>query len=351
MAAGGTEKYLQTIAMLLPKDKFEVDFFYTVDAPFIRSGFIHPPNDPRRRELVEASGVKVIEVHVDAKIGYKEPYEWVNTDLWDRFDESNYDFIVSARGGYPEYPFNLINDTKIIDTIHSFTGEDKPNICQAILLCDWQRDKWAENGGNRNKGVVIPTVVKVPGKKSSQLRKKLEIPEDGFVYGFHQGNREEIFSPVSLQAYNHIKHSKNYFLIMGGAQQHRQLASQIDSPNIKFIEHCSSVEEIHDFLGALDVFAHARSDGEVCSAAIIEALYHGLPVISHPALNMGHAEQIDGCGYMVSTINEYAQRMLDYEKDQSLLEEHSKKALKKYNENYDYHLIEEKIINVFNSLI
>ena len=28
MANGGTEKYLQTIASYLPKDEFEVDFFY-----------------------------------------------------------------------------------------------------------------------------------------------------------------------------------------------------------------------------------------------------------------------------------------------------------------------------------
>ena len=28
MANGGTEKYLQTIAAHLPKDEFEVDFFY-----------------------------------------------------------------------------------------------------------------------------------------------------------------------------------------------------------------------------------------------------------------------------------------------------------------------------------
>ena len=29
MSIGGTEKYLQTIASHLPKDQFEVDFYYT----------------------------------------------------------------------------------------------------------------------------------------------------------------------------------------------------------------------------------------------------------------------------------------------------------------------------------
>ena len=37
MANGGTEKYLQTIAAHLPKDEFEVDFFYCDAAPYILS--------------------------------------------------------------------------------------------------------------------------------------------------------------------------------------------------------------------------------------------------------------------------------------------------------------------------
>ena len=37
MAIGGTEKVLQTIAAELPKDQFEVDFFYCDAAPYILS--------------------------------------------------------------------------------------------------------------------------------------------------------------------------------------------------------------------------------------------------------------------------------------------------------------------------
>ena len=155
MASGGVEKYLQTIACLLPKDEFEIDFFYTNAAPFINSSFVHPDNDDRRIKLMEDSGINLIKVNVEAKIGDKEPYEWINTDFWDLFDESKYCAVQTGRGGYPEYPFNLINDAKIIDSIHSFSGEDKPNIEKAILLCEWQLDKWSSSGGNKDKGVVI----------------------------------------------------------------------------------------------------------------------------------------------------------------------------------------------------
>ena len=350
MASSGVEKYLQTITALLPKDKFEIDFYYTNAAPFLHSSFVHPVNDDSRLEFVKSHRINPIKIQVEAKIGNEEPYEWLNTDFWEHFNEEDYDFILTGRGGYPEYPFNLINKTKIIDTIHSFDGEDKPNIVKAILLCQWQAAKWASNGGNKNKAVVIPTIVKVPPKKTSDMRRQLSIPENAFVYGFHQGNREEIFSPVSLLAYNQIKNPNNYFVIMGGANHHRALARELGCPNIKFIEHSSSVEEIHNFLGGIDVFAHARVDGEVCSAAIIEGLYHGKPIISHPALNMGHAEQLDGCGKMATTLNQYAEHMLQYENDKNLYQTDSNNALKKYASSYDYKQVEEKIVRTFEEI-
>jgi len=347
MASGGVEKYMQTIACLLPKEDFQVDFYYTNVAPTIGSNFVHPDNDSSRLELMKSEGINTIEVQVGKKGPESSLYEWQNTNFWELFNEDSYDIIQTGRGGYPEYPFNLINKTKIIDSIHSFTGEDKPNILKAILLCKWQFEKWVESGGNAEKGVIIPSLVKIEEKNYSSLRKELEIPEDAFVYGFHQGNREDIFSPVSLLAYNQIKNNNNYFLIMGGANLHRELASAIGCPNIRFVEFSSSPDRIHQFLETIDVFAHARSDGEVCSASIIEGLYHGRPVLSHPALNMGHAEQIEGCGKITGSIEEYAQEMLLFEKNKEYLEETSSNARKKYQEKYKYEKVVDKILKVY----
>lgn len=347
MASGGVEKYLQTIACMLPKDEFEVDYFYTNAAPFINSDFIHPDNDPERLKLVDSHGVKTIKVHVDAKFGDSEPYEWVNTDFWGLFDESKYDAVTTAGAGCLEYPYNLINKTKTIATIHGFHGYDRPNIHKAILLCDWQAREWAKNGGDINKAVIIPGLIEAPPKKESSMREDMGIPQDAFVYGFHQGNREDIFSPASLQAYHLIKNPNNYFIVMGGANKHRELGRQLNCPNVKFIDFSSSIEDIHNFLGGIDVFAHARADGEVCSGAIIEALYHGKPVISHPALNMGHAEQIDGCGKLVHTLEEYAKEMLRLERDSRYYDNMSKNALEKYQKKYDYDVIRRKILNVY----
>jgi len=350
LAAGGCEKYLQNIACILAEsERFIVDYYYTNSAPYINwnSPFIHPDNDPRQRALMEEYPINLIEVKVQNKDGSGPPYEWINTNFWDLFKEEEYDCISSARSGYPEYPFHMINKTKIIDTIHGQSGEDKINIDKAILLCDWQAKQWASNGGNIDKAHIIPTLVTVPEKKPSLLRKKLGIPKSAFVYGFHQGNREDIYSPVSLAAYNQIKNENNYFVIMGGANQHREFASTLNSPNIKFVNFDSSPDAIHDFLGGIDVFAHARNDGEVCSAAIIEALYHGKPIISHPAMNMGHLEQLESCGKMVFSVEEYAKEMLNLEQNPAYYQVLSLAASEKYENKYSYNIIKNKILKIY----
>ena len=66
---------------------------------------------------------------------------------------------------------------------------------------------------------------------------------------------------------------------------------------------------IHKFLNTLNVYAHGRSDGEQCSCAIIEAMSHGLPVISHTAPSMGQLEQIADAGEVVDGYEEYAEVM------------------------------------------
>lgn len=349
MGSGGIEKYLQTIAILLKKRNYDVDFYYTNAAPFT-NGWKHPDNNEDRKKLVEANGIRTIPIHVDYKIGEREPYEWVGTNFWEIFNEKDYDFIQTGRGGYSEYPFNIINNCPIIDSIHSFVGEDKPNIKKAILLCKWQAEKWAASGGNIEKAEIIPSIVYVPNKKPSTLRKILNIPDDIFIYGFHQANRDDIFSPVSLLSYAQIQNDKTCFVILGGCQQHVNLVKQLNLKNVYFLEFTSSTEDIHDFLSGIDVFAHARSDGEVCSAAIIEAMYHGKPVISHPALNMGHAEQIDGCGKLCNSIEEYALELKKLRNEKDYYEEKSQQTYNRYELKYNYKKVENSLIELYENI-
>lgn len=352
LASGGTEKSLQNIAMILSQNNYEVDYFYTNAAPFLNHWFVHPDNDDSRKKWVESYGVNTIPVYVESKDANVSPYTWNNTNFWDLFDESKYDVIQTARGGYPEYPFNLINNTKIIDGIHSDSGEDKPNIFKSILISKWQAEKWARNGGNIKKAVVIPNLVSVPAKKKSNLREKLGIPEDAFVYGFHQRNDPSIFSPISLQAYSLVSNKNNYFIVLGGSNLHREEAVRLKLYNVYFLDFTSDQTEIHNFLEAIDVFAHSRLDGEVCSVAMIEAMYHGKPIVTHPGtVSMGHLEQIDGCGHMTYSIDEYADKLKYIENNKNYYDDLSQSTLEQYNKKYSYDVVKQKIIDLYSEIL
>ena len=163
MANGGTEKYLQTIASHLPKDEFEVDFFYCDSAPYIGSDFVHPDTDASRVEYCKSHGVNLIKFNVEFKDLRTQTHDWVNTDFWEYFNEDNYDLIQLGRAGHPEYPFIHINKTPIIDSIHlAGMGENKSNIYKTVLISEEQKSKWIAAGGDPNKSVIIPVPVEVP---------------------------------------------------------------------------------------------------------------------------------------------------------------------------------------------
>ena len=148
MAFGGTEKVLQTIASELPKNKYEVDYFYCDAAPYIGSDYKHIDTDPTRIEYCLENGVNVIKFNVEFKDITTPTHDWINTDFWDYFDERKYELIVTGRAGHPEYPFTKIKDTKIIDTIHlAGFAENKLNVYKTVLISSEQRKKWIKSGG------------------------------------------------------------------------------------------------------------------------------------------------------------------------------------------------------------
>lgn len=351
LAAGGTEKYLQTLAANLPKDKFSVDYYYTNNAPLYGNSFIHPDNDPFRKYYLEQNGVKTKKITIkyrDDRPGMN--HFWVDSDFKEVFNASDYDFVQTGRGGYKEYPFHCMEDSLFVDSIHSQGNEgveDRDNILKTVCICQTQANNWVMNGGNKDKVVIIPPLVEMPKKQISSLRNLLGIEDDVFIYGMHQGNREDIYSPVPLAAYSMIENEKTAFVMLGGAEKYRQQARNLGLKNCHFLEFSSEPEDIHNFLGGIDVFAHGRMDGEVCSAAIIEALYHGLPIVSHPGFNNGHFEQIDGCGYIAGSVEEYASRLRELNGD--IYIELSMAAKKKYN-NYSLSSGIDKYVKLYENL-
>ena len=305
MATGGTEKVLQTIASNLDKNMFLVDFYYCDSAPYIGSDYIHPDNDISRMAYCYAGGVRLIKFFVKNKDLTTPTHDWIGTDFFDIFKESRYDIIQTGRAGHPEYPFTKIHNTPIVDSIHlAGMAENKENVYKTVLISKDQRDRWVQAGGPRDRSVIIPNPVEIPDYTDSYIQ-ELKLRRK-FVFGMHQRNDDGIFSSIPLAAYKTIESDKTHFIMLGGSERYKKQAEELGIKNIDFLPTVSELEPIHKFLNTLKVYAHGRADGEQCSCAIIEALAHNLPVISHTAPSMGHLEQIGDAGKVVSNPIQYS---------------------------------------------
>jgi glycosyltransferase involved in cell wall biosynthesis len=337
MANGGTEKYLQTLAILYKENGHEVDYYYTNAAKILDHNWVHPDNDQVRIDLLKSYGINLIYVNVESR--YKNL--WNNSDFFDKF-KGDYDLIITAGNGEAEYPYTEIRDIPIIHTVHGFHAYNQDNIAKSVMICKWQADLWIKNGGDKRKCVIIPPIVKVPPKPQVNLRDKLGIPKSALVFGIHQ--REGVGNNVALEAFTRANIGDSYYIVLGGSKINRD---HYNSKEVIFLDHTSDVGLIHEFLNTIDVYAHCRTDGEVCSACIIEAMYHGLPTISHVGYgpNYGHIGQLKDCGYVANDIEDYTAEILKMTNAEYRAEA-SKKILKKYNEEYDYELVLSKYLEL-----
>ena len=341
LANGGVEKYLQTMAIILKKQGHEIDYYYTNAAPITTTSWVHPDNDESRIKLMSDNDIKLIKINV----GHRVNNEWVDTDFFDKFDEDQYECLITGGNGESEFPYNQLKKIKIIHTVHGEHPFNQQNILKSVLLCNWQANKWLINGGDKSKLEIIPTVVYVPNSHTKSFRQRYSIPNDAFIYGFHQRNDITISSTISLESYSKIQDENTYFALLGGTSVHHNYVSTNNIKNVIFVDYTSSVNDIHDFLDGIDVYTHCRIDGEVCSASIIEAMYHYKPIISYPGLNMGHAEQLENCGVVAYSINEYINEMINL-KNKEYYNQMSDKIKERYKSRYDYNIIEKKIINL-----
>ena len=201
LTSGGTEKFLQTVAINLPKDKFEVDYYYS-DPVCFKNPNIKPLSftDENKIKLMKDSGVNLIKFNLDYIDLGVYTHNWVNTDFWSKFSENKYDIIQTGRAGNPEYPFYKIKKTPIIDSLHlSGMVDNQYNISRVMHICQWNADKWINNGGDKERIVIIshPMDIKFNG---GDLKKEYNIGSK-FVFGFHQRNEDGIFSDIPLRAY------------------------------------------------------------------------------------------------------------------------------------------------------
>lgn len=336
LSSGGTEKFLQIMAAHLPKDKFEVDYFYCDSAPYIGSDFRHLDTDPVRMDYLKKHGVNLVKFRVGAKDLTTPTHEWVDTDFWEVFNEEDYDIIQTGRAGHPEYPFTRIRRTPIVDSLHlSVSPDNQFNIARVMHICKWNADKWVGKGGDGSRIVLVSSFLDIKPKTKGNMREELGLGGK-FVYGFHQRSDDNIFSDIPLRAYKEIESGNTAFLLLNGSKKYLGQAKALGLKNFRHVPFAKTPDEVYSFLRTLDVYAHGRKDGEVNSTAMAEAMYFGLPIVSHTSsVNNGHVECIGDAGRVVDTVREYAAEMRRLREEGKYYESRKKASLARFAERYE----------------
>jgi glycosyltransferase involved in cell wall biosynthesis len=349
LCTGGIEKYLQQIAIELKAIGCNVDYFYTDAVPCGPSGWIHPGTDLNTKELLERHGIGLFEVKctdIDAlEIGGK----WNNSNLFELFNPSAYDVVIGGHKGEPCWPFSEIKGPRIIETVHGtdFTSGTSQYADAYVLISDYQLPRWYARGGIEDKTHVIAPMVSTTVSREKDLRKKWKIPEDKFIFGMHQSARGGLFSGIPLQAFSLIKNDKNFFVMLNGTDEYTKQAKSLQIDNFIRIPQVPSAVEINEVLSCLAVYAHGRFDGEVCSSALIEAMANSLPIVTHPsAYNNGHLSQIENCGFVASSVKEYAMFLYKLQNNSETLLNSKRLTKERYDTKYAFEVCRASLLNL-----
>jgi len=348
LCAGGIEKYLQHIAKILIDEGHSVTYFYTDAVTCGPNNWMHPGTDPERKKYMEDIGAKLIEVSCSHIVALEQGGEWLDTDFWQLFKEEDYDVVIGGHKGEPCWPFSEMKNVGIVETVHgtSFTSGVSQYADAYILISEIQNEKWFKLGGLPDKSHNVYPAVGIPEFKKPP-RAKFGIPDNKFVFGMHQSNRAGLWSPIPLAAYKAIENDNTCFVLLGGEDRYVDQANSLGIKNFVRVPFASTSEGVHEVLSCFDVYTHGRSDGEVCSSAIVEAMYHGLPIVTHRSnVNNGHLFQINGCGFLGDSVEQYAKIMYDLLNSKELYTDSSEKTKAAYSEKFDFRRIENETLEI-----
>ena len=322
LTLGGTERWLQMMAVNLPKDEYEIDYYYSSGHYLLDRRGKPLPNqkpayaDSSRADYLEKNGVQLKPFQLRGRKVNSRILEWVDTDFWNVFKKSQYDLVQTAKAGRWD-PYHKLN-IPVVEFISLVCAPDlTPNIIHSIHLSNWQRQQWitkrpyvisAEELLNRTS--IIPIPVNLSNTKEN-FRKELCLPNETIVCGFHQRNDEDIFSRIPLEAYSKIFNENVYFIILGGAKKYRLQANRLGLKHVHFVEHTGDGKTISEFLNTLNIYSHGRHDGETFGTVLAEAMSVGLPCISHYSEIGANAqpETMGPGGIFVKDVFEYTDQL------------------------------------------
>lgn len=106
-----------------------------------------------------------------------------------------------------------------------------------------------------------------------------------------------IYDPIALEAYARVESPWTRYVALAPPPNMVDHARWLGLRTFVGLPPTTDAREVSRYYSLIDVLAHARRDGETCGMNIQEAMYHGLPVITHLSDTHNAQPEILGDGY------------------------------------------------------
>lgn len=239
------------------------------------------------------------------KSGGVPPYIPESHNLDEVLAEIDPDIVHIHRSGFAEWPGvrKLAPKARWVETnIFGHTdGTVPPQIDVSLFVSKFIKA--------HNPGLVLYNPIELPFHEVNKanrlmcrekLLRRFGLTDDAIIMG--RVGRADNFDPISLRAFKKVQadHPNAHYLVVNPCDGWRDCAKALHLENVEFVPCIVDDQELSEFYMGLDLYAHARSDGETFGVSIAEAMMHGIPVISHytGAYN-AQAEIIESGGFCV----------------------------------------------------
>jgi len=254
------------------------------------------------------------------KKGRQAPYMPQHDNLHEVLSDIDPDIVHVHRSGYAEWPCfrYMAPRAKWVETNIFGKADRTPErqIDLNIYISGYIRERALADGSPD--GPVLynpidqPVMDVLPEQKEiwrEKLLEKFKIPHDAILLG--RVGRADNFDPISLMAFLEVEkmYPNAFYIVVNPCQGWRDTVTRLGIQNVRFSDPIVDDTELSRFYMGLDIYAHARHDGECCPCNIQEAMMHRLPVVSHEsAIYNGQSEIIGNAGFVVPVVDHIAYR-------------------------------------------
>lgn len=204
-------------------------------------------------------------------VGYDDPKE-IN-----KLTE-NVDAAYFIRAGAKEF---LPTNTKTL--VHAVFQMYDPHGDRYAYVSEWLAKKMMSENP-----LWVPHIVDLP-EPNKDLREKLNIPKDAFVFGRYGGYDAFDLPFVHQQIQEFLNSHKNVYFAFANTRPF------VNHPNVRYIKEINTKQGKSNFIAACNAMIHARHRGESFGLSVAEFLFHDKPVVAWTGgLDQNHVEMLNG---------------------------------------------------------